>query len=239
MHPGGAAFRAGKADGKHLEEDEEAGDLGAGGDERRAGCGRALVDVRRPEMERRGGDLEAEADRRGDDGDQQQRIQRRTGGRVDRGGNARQAGGVRQAVEQAEAEEQKGRRHSAEEEIFQRGFRGSRALLVERGEDVEREAQQFQRDENHQQILGADEEHHADGREQDEQNEFADVVGEARVVEISRVKIVSASSAIWTRCVSGLATSSAVEDIRLRAAQRTMRAMATAQPSDPRSARDA
>ena len=52
VQPGGAAFRAGKADGQHLEEDEEAGDLGTGGDERGAGCGRALVDIRRPEMER-------------------------------------------------------------------------------------------------------------------------------------------------------------------------------------------
>ena len=72
----GAAFRAGKADGQDLEEDEEAGDLGAGGDEGGAGCGRALVDIRRPEVEGRGGDFEAEADRGGDDGDQQERIQR-------------------------------------------------------------------------------------------------------------------------------------------------------------------
>ena len=32
-------------------------------------------------------------------------------------------------------------------------------MLVERGEDVEREAQQFERDENDQQVLGADQEH--------------------------------------------------------------------------------
>ena len=41
-----------------------------------------------------------------------------------------EAGGVGEAVEQAEAEEQEGCGHSAEEEVLERGFRGLRAALV-------------------------------------------------------------------------------------------------------------
>ena len=183
MQPRGTAFRTGKADGQHLKEDEKAGDLGAGGDERGARRGRTLVDIRRPEVEREGGDLKAKANHRGDDGDQQKRVQRRTGGsrRMNCVGNARQAGRIRQAIEQAEAEQQKRGGHSAEEKIFQRGFRGVRAMLVERGEDVEGQAQQFERNENHQQILRADQEHAADSRDQNQQNKFADVLCEAGI----------------------------------------------------------
>ena len=56
----------------------------AGGDEGGAGRGRALVDIRRPEVEGRGGDLEAEADGGGDDGDDEQRVER---GAVNGGGD--------------------------------------------------------------------------------------------------------------------------------------------------------
>ena len=100
---------------------------------------------------------------------------------MDGGGDARQAGRVGEAVEQAEAEEQEGGGHSAEEEVFERGFRGVRAVLVERGEDVEGEAEQFERDEDDEQVLRADQEHHAGGGDQDEQDEFADVVGEGGI----------------------------------------------------------
>ena len=168
----GGAFRAGEADCHNLEEDEEAGDLGAGRDERGAGRGRSLVDIRRPEVEWRGGDLEAEADRGGDDGDGEERVE---SGAVNRGGDAREAGGVGEAVEQAEAEEQEGRGHSAEEVVLHGGFPGLQAALVEGGEGVEREAQEFQRDEDDQQVLRCDEEHHAGSCEQDEQDELADV----------------------------------------------------------------
>ena len=86
-----------------------------------------------------------------------------------------EVGGVGEAVEQAESEEQKGGGHSAEEEVLQCGFQRLQAALAEGGEDVEREAEEFERDEDDQQILGADEEHHADGCDQDEEDEFADV----------------------------------------------------------------
>jgi hypothetical protein len=71
-----AAFGSGKAYRQNLEEDEEAGDLGAGRDEGGAGRGRALVDVGCPEVEGCGGDLEAETDHRRDDREDDQWIER-------------------------------------------------------------------------------------------------------------------------------------------------------------------
>ena len=47
---------------KIAQEDGEGRGFRAGGEKRRDRRGRALVDVRRPDLERRGGDLEAEAD---------------------------------------------------------------------------------------------------------------------------------------------------------------------------------
>ena len=85
---------------------------------------------------------------------------------------------VRESVEQADAEEQKSGRHSAEEEILQCGFGGFAALLVESGEQVERQAEEFERYEDQQQILRADQEHHGDGREEDQPQVLADVLGE-------------------------------------------------------------
>ena len=173
--PHGAAGRAGKAERENFGEDVKTRDLGAGADERRARRGRAFVGVRRPEMERHGGDLEAEADDGRHQRDQQQRVESLAG---DAGGDFAQIGRAGNAVEQAEAEQQKRRRHAAEQKVFQRRLGGPGVVLVERGEDVKREAGEFQRDENHQQILGADQEHQADGAEQNQRKIFADMVGE-------------------------------------------------------------
>ena len=129
-------------------------------------------------MKRSRGYFEAEADRGGHHGDDEQRVQRRS---VDGGRDLQQVGGVAKAVEQAEAVEQEGSGHSTEEEIFERGLGGARALLVEAGEDVQREAQQLQRDEDHQDVLRRDEEEHARSGKQDKQNELTDMFGECGI----------------------------------------------------------
>ena len=81
--PDRAAFRAGKTERQDFGQNVKAGDLGTGGDERRARRGRAFIGVRRPQMERHRRHLETKADHRHHDGHQQQRIQslaRQTGG---------------------------------------------------------------------------------------------------------------------------------------------------------------
>jgi hypothetical protein len=85
------------------------------------------------------------------------------------------------AVEQADAEEQEGRRHAPEKKILERGFRRLPAAFVESGEGIERQTQQLERRENHQQVLRADEKHHRGGREEDEAEVFANVCGEGGV----------------------------------------------------------
>ncbi len=60
------------------------------------------------------------------------------------GGDLGEVGGVGEAVEQAEAEEQEGCGHAAEEEVFEGGFGGVGVAFVEGGEDVEGEAEEFE-----------------------------------------------------------------------------------------------
>ena len=176
--PSGCAGSAVEGYCHEFKKDEEAGDFGAGGDEGCGWNGRGLVYVGRPEVERDGGYFEAEADEGGDDGDDDKRIER---GGLDRGGYLRKAGGACEAVEEAEAEEEKGGGHGAEQEVFERGFRRARVELVEGGEDVEREAEELQGKEENKKVLGCHEEHHADGGEKDERDELADVIGEGGV----------------------------------------------------------
>ena len=56
-----------------------------------------------------------------------------------------------------------------------------RAPLVEAGEDVEGEAEEFEGEEEDEQVLSGDEEDHAGGGEEDQEDELADVVGEGGV----------------------------------------------------------
>ena len=173
-----ATLGAGKANHQDLEEDEEACDLGAGRDEGGARSGRALVDVWRPEVEGRGGDLESEADHGRNDRKDHEGVERR---RVDCAGDLEEVGRIGEAVEQAEAEQHEGRRHSAEEEVFESSFGGAGAALVEPCKNVDRQAQQLERDEDDEEVLRGDEKHHASCREQDQENKFADVIGEGGV----------------------------------------------------------
>ena len=176
--PCAATFRSRETEHHDFREDEEARDLRAAGDECRARHGRALVGVWRPQVKRHGGDLKSKADHGHHDGEDEQRIETLA---RQRGGDLAEVGRSSKSVKQTHAEQCERRRHAAEQEIFQRRLRRFRVVLVERRQDVEREARQLQRDEDHQQVFRADEEHHADGREQDECEKFADVIGEVGI----------------------------------------------------------
>ncbi len=93
-----------------------------------------------------------------------------------------------EAVEQAEAEEQDPRRHAAKEKILEPGFRRRLALLIKRGKDVKRKAQELNGDEDDQQILGAHQQHHRGGGKQYERAIFAYMGGEARGVHEEKNK---------------------------------------------------
>ena len=128
-------------------------------------------------MKWHGGDLEAETDDRHHDGHDQQRIESFA---VQRRGNLTEVRRARQTVEQAQPKQRERRRHAAEQKVFQGRLGGLDVALVERREDVKREARQFERDENHQDVLGADQEHHPHNCQQDQRKVFACVRREIR-----------------------------------------------------------
>ena len=128
-------------------------------------------------MKWHGSDLKPEADNRHHDGHDEQRIEPFAAqGR----GNLTQIRRARQTVEQAQSEQREGRRHSAEQKVFQGRLGGLDVALVERREDVKREARQFERDKNHQNVLRADQEHHSHNCQQDQRKIFAHVRREIR-----------------------------------------------------------
>ena len=111
-------------------EQREAGHLRNRSDERRGRSGRAFIGVRRPQMEWNRRNLEAEAR-----GNQDQRnIEQRSCAVGSTHIRARESRGrfvePRQPVEIAEAEEQKRRRHAAEEVVLHRGFGALAGLLA-------------------------------------------------------------------------------------------------------------
>ena len=93
------------------------GNLGTGRNERRARRRRALIGVRRPEVERHRRHLEAEADHRHHHRHHQQRVRARC---LQCGRDLPEVGRAGQPVKQAQAEQRERRRHAAEQEILQR-----------------------------------------------------------------------------------------------------------------------
>src|SRR6185437_2594483 len=149
----------------------EGSGFGAGGHERDDGGGRAFVDIGRPDVERRSGNLEGEADDDHCHADVEQRLRLTV---VDGGGDvgdARAAGG---AVDQRDSVEEEGRGEGAEKEILERGFGALRTAAAEARHDVGGDRGDFEGDEDQQQLHGARHEHHADGSEEHEGEEFAE-----------------------------------------------------------------
>ena len=144
-----------------------AGDLRRGGEERRDRRRRALVDVRRPHVERHGRDLEAEA------GEQEHQAEDQPDAallaRLGDAGEAHRAG---EAVDQRGAVEQHARRQRAEHEIFQPRFGRAHVVAVDRRDHVERQAHQLEAEIERDQVGRRDQHQHAGGREQDQDRIF-------------------------------------------------------------------
>ena len=158
----------------------EGGGLGRGGHQADDRRGRALVDIRRPDVEGSERDLEAEADehhRDGEDGEV-----RRGGGRdaVVDGGDG---GGAGCAEAERDAVEEECGGEAAEQEVFERGLGGGGLAFAEARKDVGGDRRDLEADEDHEQLDGAGHEHHAGGAEERERVELAGVrVG--RAVEV-------------------------------------------------------
>jgi hypothetical protein len=80
-----------------------------------------------------------------------------------------------QAIEQADAKKREGRRHAAEEKVFQGRLARCHAGLVKGRQDIERDAEQFQRDENHQEVFRTDQDHQTRGGYEQERKILANV----------------------------------------------------------------
>ena len=143
------------------------GDLGRGGEERRHRRRRALVDVRRPHVERHRRDLEAEA------GEQEHQAEDQADAALPRRlGDAGKRHVAGEAVDQRAAVEQHARRQRAEHEILQAGLGRAHGIAVRGRDHVERETHQFEPEIERDQVAGRDQHAHADGREQDQHGVF-------------------------------------------------------------------
>ena len=86
--------------------------------------------------------------------------------------SAGKAGGAGEAVDQRGAVEQHPRGERAEDEIFEPGLGRAHRIAVEAGDDVERQALQFEAEIERDQVVGRDHDHHAGGRQQDQHREL-------------------------------------------------------------------
>ena len=126
-------------------------------------------------MERHSGCLEAQAT---DDEHQAHQQRQRHVVRV-RGqclGNLGVLRRSRDAVEEAQAVQQHRRGDSTQQDILQRGLTGARVILTERYRDVERERQHLDCEVRGQQVARSGHVDRADGGQQDQREELADVV---------------------------------------------------------------
>ena len=150
-------------DAQHAQHQDERGHLGRARHERRHRCRRALVHVRRPLVERRGGCLVAEADEHHRQPDEQQHVVR-TRSRAD----LREFELSGRAVNERGAEKQHSRADTADDQILEPGFEGADEVHVDRAEDVKRDREPLEPEEERHQVVRLDEEAHprARGREQ-------------------------------------------------------------------------
>ena len=152
---------------EQAQEDRERGRLGRHGHERRDGGRRALVDVGRPLVEGGHRGLEGEAD----GGKRDAREQERVGDAhalAHRGPDSvqlRRAGG---SVDQRQAVEQRGRAHRPDHQVLEAGLQRGPAPQLGRAQHVERDREQLEAHEEHDQVLGAGQDHHAGDRRQQE-----------------------------------------------------------------------
>ena len=129
---------------------------------------RALVDVGRPEVERHGGDLEAEPDEeQGDAGEHEGVVALDGDAAGQRGDHLGDVGGPDGAVHEGDAVQQERRGEAAEDEVLDAALGAAGLAAVARGEDVERQRHRLQPDEQHDQVVRR--RHHDAARRGDEQ----------------------------------------------------------------------
>ena len=142
----------------------ERGDLGAGRHERGDRGRGALVDVGRPGVERRGADLEQQADGEHAHADQQQRAVADVV--ADRLVDRRELHRAGVAVEQRDAVEEEAGGERAEQEVLERRLLAEQpAAAGQPAQQVERQREHLERHEHRQQVVGRREQHHAADRE--------------------------------------------------------------------------
>ena len=135
------------------QQNREGGGLGRGGHERDDRRRRAFVDVGRPDLEGRGGDLEAEADQ------DHERWQSRRGSESWLCGSAAAMAAMlrcsRCAEDQRDSVEEECGGEGAEQEVLDCRFGALACALAEAGEDVGGDRRDFEADEDQQQFDGA------------------------------------------------------------------------------------
>ncbi len=135
------------------------------GHERRHRRGGALVDVRRPGLEGDEGHLEAQSHQHERDAEEHERFQgpRRDDVRDDV--QARRAG---RAVEERHPVEQEAAREGAQQEVLHRRLVRAQVAPQHAGQHVEAHRHGLEGDEEHDEVVGEDQEHHAGRGEQDQ-----------------------------------------------------------------------
>ena len=140
--------------------------LGRRGEESSHRRGRALVDIRRPHMERHGRNLEGQAGDDQHDADDNAHG-RNTAGRLGQHRSdideCRRAG---EAIDHGGAIEQHARGQRAEDEVLHAGFGRTQIVPAEGGDHIERQALQFQAEIERDQVVRRQHQQHADGRQQ-------------------------------------------------------------------------
>ncbi|OPZ87490.1 MAG: hypothetical protein BWY76_00440 [bacterium ADurb.Bin429] len=144
---------------QHAHEHGEAGGFAGGGEEGDHRGRRALIDIRRPEVERRSRHLEEEADQHHEQRDKGERRQR---------GRLREHGQMRGTIlheEKADAVDEDRRSQRTEQQVLGARFRRARVLFLPGRERVEAERGNLQSQEDDYQVQAAHHHHQADGGE--------------------------------------------------------------------------
>ena len=134
-----------------------------------ASFGAAAKNVRGPHMERNGRNLEGEA------GEQEDQSENQAGAGVFPGedrGDLLETCMDGEAVDQRTSVKQHARRQRAQHEILQARLRRTQGIPVDRGNDIKREALEFDPHIKRNQIAGGDHHQHAEGRQHDEDRIF-------------------------------------------------------------------
>ena len=180
---GPGAVQLDRGDVEEAQQHAQRRGLGGGRHERGDRGGRALVDVGRPLMERGHRGLEGEAhDHQRQAGEHHRVAQQAVSGAAggDRVGDAAELGRAGGAVDQRQPVDQRGRAHRADHQVLQPRLQRALAPELRGTEHVERDRQQLEPDEQGHQVLGRDEDRHAQDAEQDERVVLAMARGAGR-----------------------------------------------------------